>query len=631
MTRDTSSVVEAVVDRPADEKAGDRSPGEGASGDRILRWTASLTGRRLTVAALVLIGLQLLLRGWVAANSYFRQDDLIVSGLAARRPLFSADFLLYDHDGHFMPAGFLLTGLLSRLAPLEWWVMLVTLVALAAVASLAVWRLLRILLGDRPVLLVPLLLYLFSPLSLPAFAWFIAGANALPLQAGLAWVVGDAVLLARTGRVRYAVTGTLAFAVTLTFFEKSLVIPLVAAAVLVVLLRTAGAATPIVAALREGRWLWVGCTLVVAGWFAVYATVVGSPAIDERDAGTVPQAVDLIGGGWLEGLVPGLIGGPLTWADPGLWATPAPSIVVVGCVAIACAIVWTSRHRRGAGVIWWLFAAYLVINAAAMITGRLTEATPTLLSLSLRYYAEAPLVAALVLALLILAPTRTDFRRRPVLTPAGRRAAGIGAAAAFLVASLWSTASFTRVMADSSTDDYLANARASFEQVGDAPLLDQSVPDSVVWAPAHPYNMATHVFAPLGHEAPFASSTPELRLLDTSGQLVDGRIDALRGLLPGPLAGCGYGVTAGRTTTVPLDGPLVSLPWTVQLNYLAGDDGVVEVSLDGRTVRVPVERGPNTAFVRLTGGGDELRLRGVTAGVGVCVDSGQVGFVRPVD
>src|SRR4051794_33014208 len=116
-----------------------------------------------------------------------------------------------------MPGGFLLTGLLSRLAPLEWWPMAVAMVALQLLASLAVWRLLRILLGNRPIILAPLLLYLFSPLSLSAFAWWIAAVNALPLQAGLAWVVGDAILLWRTGRVRYAITGTAAFLLTLLF------------------------------------------------------------------------------------------------------------------------------------------------------------------------------------------------------------------------------------------------------------------------------------------------------------------------------------------------------------------------------------------------------------------------------
>lgn len=593
--------------------------------------TGPLTSRRVVQIALGLMALQLLVRGWVAASGFFWQDDLIVTGMAARLGTLSPDFLLYNHDGHFMPAGFLLTGILTWLAPLEWWPMVATLVLLQAVASLAVWRLLRILLGDRPVLLAPLLLYLFSPLSLSAFAWWIAGINALPLQAGMAWVVGDAVLLVRTGRVRYAVTGVIAFAATLLFFEKSLLIPLVAFATVVILLRHAGAAAPIIAALTHARWLWAGITVVVLAWAPLYYSVVGSPAVDDDYAGSVPQAVDLIGGGWLKGLVPGLFGGPLSWADPGLWAAPSTTLIAFSCAVIAGAVVWTSRHRRHCGVIWWLILAYLVANAAAMIMGRLNAATPGLLSLSLRYYADMPVVVALAMALVWVAPVRTDLARRRVLTPQGRRVIAVGSAAAFLVASMWSTVSFTRAWEKSPTEQYLATARASLAEAGDVPLLDQGVPNAVLWALVHPYNLASHVFAPLGDSARFARTTTQLRQLDESGRLVDARMDTMRSIEPGPMENCGHGVSTRRTTVVPLDGPLVALDWTIQLNYLAGDDGVLEVSLDGEGLRVPVAKGPNTVYVRLVGGGDQLRLRSATPGVAICVDSGFVGFVEVPD
>jgi hypothetical protein len=618
-----TNVAEATSAREPDVSV-DEAPARARPGD----W---FPPRRVFQVAAALIGVQLVVRGWVAASGYFWQDDLIVTGMAGRLGAFSSEFLLYDHDGHFMPAGFLLTGVLTELAPLEWWPMVVSLVVLQALASLAVWRLLRILLGNRPMLLAPLLLYLFSPLTLSAFAWWIAAVNALPLQAGMAWVVGDAILLARTGRLRYAITGTLAFAVTLSFFEKSLVVPVVAFTVLVLLLRHAGAATPLLSALRQGRWLWAGMTLVVAGWGAVYASVVGSPAVGDDYAGSVPQAVDLIGGGWLEGLLPGLFGGPLSWADPGLWATPSTALVAFSCAAVVGAIVWTSRHRQGCGVVWWLIAAYLVVNAVAMIMGRLNEATPALLSLSLRYYADTPLVVAIAMTLVLIGPARTDLPRRPVLTPQGRRIVAIGAAAALLVASVWSTVTFTRVWETSPTEDYLATARASLEGAGDVPLLDQGVPNTVLWALVHPYNLTSHVFSPVEESAVFSRTTSELRQLDESGRLVDARVERMRSIEPGPLDGCGHGVSASRTTVVPLDGPLVPLDWTIQLNYLAGGDGVLEVALDGNALRVPVEEGPNSVYLRLVGGGEELRLRSATPGVALCVDSGFVGFVQLSD
>lgn len=58
--------------------------------------------RVLRVAA-ALIVVQLLVRTWVAANSDFYWDDLILAGRGGSLPLFSGDLLLYDHDGHLMP------------------------------------------------------------------------------------------------------------------------------------------------------------------------------------------------------------------------------------------------------------------------------------------------------------------------------------------------------------------------------------------------------------------------------------------------------------------------------------------------------------------------------------------------
>lgn len=200
----------------------------------------SRPGRRVLRYALALIALQLAVRGWVAASGYLSQDDLVFESRAAGLPLLSTEFLLYDHDGHFMPAAWLLIGLVTDWWPLEWWPLAVLLVGMQAAASLAVLRLLRLLLGDRPAMLVPLVFYLFSPLTVPAFAWWAPAVNLLPMQAALAWIAAEAVLLTRTGRTRHAVRGTAAFALAVTFFEKSIVIAVFAAAVAYLVARADG-------------------------------------------------------------------------------------------------------------------------------------------------------------------------------------------------------------------------------------------------------------------------------------------------------------------------------------------------------------------------------------------------------
>lgn len=178
-----------------------------------------------------LIALQLLLRGWVAASGYFYWDDLILVGRAGRYPLLSADLLLHNHDGHFMPLAFVVAWMVTQAAPLVWAGPVLVLVLGQLAVSVAVLRLLRLLLGLRWALLVPLVFFLFAPVTLPAFAWWSAALNTLPLQFALAWVIGDALLLLRTGRRRYAVSGTIVLAIALLFFEKSVIVPFVAFAV----------------------------------------------------------------------------------------------------------------------------------------------------------------------------------------------------------------------------------------------------------------------------------------------------------------------------------------------------------------------------------------------------------------
>src|SRR3954468_22203309 len=181
--------------------------------------------------AAVLIAVQLLLRAVLAFRGYFYWDDLILIGRAGTQGLLSPSYLFDDHDGHVMPGAFLLAGAIIRLAPLNWLWPAISLVVLQLLASLSLLRTLRVILGWRPVLLLPLTFALFTPLGVPAFAWWAAALNALPMITALAWVCGDAILLVRTGNQRYAITGAVVFLGGLLFFEKAAVIPFVAFAV----------------------------------------------------------------------------------------------------------------------------------------------------------------------------------------------------------------------------------------------------------------------------------------------------------------------------------------------------------------------------------------------------------------
>jgi len=67
----------------------------------------------VALAAAVLVAVQLLIRGVLAFRGYFYWDDLILVGRAGTHSLLSPSFLFDDHDGHVMPAAFLVAGAIT--------------------------------------------------------------------------------------------------------------------------------------------------------------------------------------------------------------------------------------------------------------------------------------------------------------------------------------------------------------------------------------------------------------------------------------------------------------------------------------------------------------------------------------
>ncbi|MFD1815413.1 hypothetical protein [Rhodococcus gannanensis] len=596
-----------------------------AVGQHLRRWPPS--PRVILAAALVLVAAQAVARASLVLDGHLYWDDLILAGRSSAMPLLSPEFLLYDHDGHFMPAAFLTAGVATMLAPLQWSAAAATLIALQLLAALAVLRVLWLLLGPRPVVPALLALYLFTPLTLPSLAWWAAGLNSLPMQAALAWVAGDALLLASTGRRRYALTGTVVTAVALAFFEKSVLVPFVAFAVVALVARVDGTSSPVRGAWRSGRPLWLACGAVLAVWAALYLTVVDSQLRVPAPA----EAAMFVHHGTSLGVVPALVGGPWGWErwPPGPpWAIPPTGLVVAAWIVVALAAVVTLRCKQRTGWVWAAMVAYVAASEVAMMVGRSGPDTVYEIAQSLRYTSDSAVVLVLGVALLIRAPSRLDTGRT-----VGRHVARPPVAAAIVAlivtSSLWSTVTFARSWDANPGAGYLDIARDSLARHRDVPLLDQPVSLMTLLPVAAPWNMASRVFGPLTDRPAFASATPELRALDESGRLVSATVEPTRWVVQGQEPGCGtrIGQAGGE---VPLSGPLMIWEWTVALNYHASADGTVSVALGaGSPVDVPVRAGLHQAFVRIYGTGSVLSVRPVGPGLELCIGSGTVGVVVP--
>ncbi|UGT58724.1 hypothetical protein [Nocardia asteroides] len=634
------------------------------------------TGRAVVLVALGLVLAQLASRAWVAASGFFYWDDFILIGETGRHPLWSAELLFTSHDGHVMPLTFALTWLVTEVAPLRWGVAAAVLLVLQLLASLAVLRLLVVLLGWRVRMLGPLIFFLFVPLTVPAFAWWSAAVNALPLQIALAWVSANAVLLTRTGRRRYAVSGAAVFAVALLFFEKAVVVLPVAVAVVALLAHVGG--EPVRAAVRRGAVLWTAAGGVLLAWSAFFLLVIQRPrglSRPENPAALLRQALS-------DGLVPTLFGGPWRWerwqpATP--WADPPGVAVAVCWAALILFAAWTIRHRVRVVAVWASAAAYVVLTVAPVVVLRDGPGTAALLLQSIRYFADFAVIASVGLALLLLATSRattsapssrgastaTDpaaslgptsvgdaadaggrvvdrhdpaaaldggfparqVGRRRWSGSRGKGVVGVAVVVAFVASSVYSTVTFTRAWEPSPARTYVTGVRAALPE-SDAPLLPQEVPWNVLNPLAFPQNMTDHVFAPLAGPGTFARSTSHLRMFTDEGELVDAQVWWNRSTLPGPEPGCGYRVPGGSAVRLPLDGPMQTREWTAQLNYLSDRDGTIAVSFEGGAETVAeVRAGLHPVYLRMLGGGSALRVRVLTPGIELCLGTGPVGVV----
>ena len=583
---------------------------------------------------MALIAVQLGIRAVLAFGGYFYWDDLILIGKAGTHNLLSPAYLFDDHDGHVMPAAFLVAGAITRLAPLDWTWPAISLVVLQLLASLALLRTLHVILGWRPVILIPLTFALFTPLGVPGFAWWAAALNSLPMLAALSWVCADAILLVRTGNQRYALTGLLVYFGGLLFFEKAAVIPFVAFAVAALVWhvrhdRPFGAT--LLAVWRAGLRLWVGAVALTVAWVALYLAVVNQ----RRWSSDLSMTWDLLLRSITHGIVPGLAGGPWhwdRWAPASPWATPPALVMGLGWLVLAGALAVSLVRKARIVPVWLTAVGYAVACQVPIYLMRSSKQTALELAQTLRYLPDLVVVLALLAAVALSAPNRPAGPRWLDASPK-RAAVFAGLAVLFVASSLFSTATFLTSWRDNPAQPYLQNARADLAAAhasSDVPLLDQEVDPLVLQRVAAPENMASHMFALIRERPEFASATTQLRMLNSSGRLVQARVTWVRTIAPGPMPQCGYFAQPDKPARLILSGPLLPADWTVELNYLANSDGSMTLTMaEGPDVKVPVHPGLNRVFARLPGAGDAITVRANTTALALCIASGPVGFLAP--
>ena len=196
-------------------------------------------------------------------------------------------------------------------------------------------------------------------------------------------------------------------------------------------------------------------------------------------------------------------------------------LVLVGVLAVSLI------RKQRIGLVWLTAAGYVVACQVPIYLMRSSRFTALELAQTLRYFPDLVVVLALLAAVAFCAPNRTAAALAGRVTDA-HALATTALAVLFMASSLYSTATFLTSWRDNPAQPYLQNARAGLAAAhadSNAPLLDQEVDPLVLQRVAWPENLASHMFALLRDRPEFDSATTQLRMLNSSGRLVDARRD----------------------------------------------------------------------------------------------------------
>ncbi len=464
----------------------------------LMRWASR---HWVSVAAVAMIIVQL---GWKAAflsRFYFRQDDIHFTEIALHSRL-GWGYLTYVGSGHLHPGVLLIVWVLARLALYNWGVAAAVLLVMLAIASVAAWRLLRTLIGSRPAILIPLALYLATPLTFANDSWWQSGIESAPIQAVIFLSLIAHIHYVRSGQTRHLVTAAAWLAVGLFFFEKAAVIPVILFGVTAGFLVEGPLLVTARQCLRRYWRAWVTYVALVAVYGAGLAYALQRSTVKPAPtsfSGSLAFAGDVV----KDNLLPGLLGGPLKWwftpGDAIAYSAPPTAFMWLALLIFAGLVAASIRTRSAAWRAWAMLAVWVAVaDIAPVLIGRLNNLGnfSWLFELDTRYVADAAPVAAICIALAfwpVVRPEQADSQmRRPhwpdYFTSQTWRVVGLCLTAVMVVCSVISVSSYENVTAtaDAAGQKYLANARASLQ--ADLPA------DTVIFNEAMPGNIMTTDF-----------------------------------------------------------------------------------------------------------------------------------------
>jgi len=587
------------------------------------RWSTRQVGR----AALTLIALQIMFRWWAVLEGFFFEDDFPLMYRAAHSPLSLDALMRPDSNGHLKPGGYLVVWVLQHVAPMNFLLVAVVMTMLQLAASVMVWLLIRELVGARLGALLPLAVYLFSPLTLSGYLWYATSIETVLLQFVMAASLLFHVRYLRTGRRVDAVISVSMVAVGLANWEKALLVLPVLAMFTLLWSSSGGVFRRVAQAVREHRWLWLTHLVLAGSYIVVYLSTVGLLLGGEGAAMTPRLAWEVVA----KGFVPALFGGWWSSLPSGIGLAPPASATtyVIPLLAFAAAVLTTLITRRGAWRAWLFLSAYLMLDVFLLAGSGRGTLFGVEIGRDVRFVADSSVIAAIAIAMAMFPPGALARQR------SGRdlghileRPAVIGLTLLVFLANCGATSlKIVQAWSDTSAELYVRTAQVDIQRLGDIVIFDRPPPNDVLSPWFLEDHLVSRVLAPLPEQPRFDQPSESPYVVADNGHLVLAQFRPATNSPPAPEQKCGWRVEAGTPSMIPLESELFDFRWALRISYFTGTTVQADVVIGGRRTSVTFEAGAHDVYLPYVGAVQSVVIASRQPLATLCITQVSVGQI----
>jgi hypothetical protein len=491
-------------------------------------------------------------------------------------------------------------------------------------------RLLLILFGSRPAILIPLIIFLFTPLTLAGLSFWTTVTDWLPLQLTMLAATYSHVRYVRSGRVGDVVAAAVWLGAGLLFDVQAALVPLLLFALTSAYLVPGRWPAAARRTIRSFRRAWTIYGALTAAHLVLFFIKLQTSSQQPINPGHISSVLSLAATMLRVGFVPAAVGGQWHWFAPGGdygFAAETPALTQVTWVVAALVVTASLWYRRHALRSWLILAGWLVMaDFAPVAIARLTELPADLLGAETYYLADSAPVLALCVGLAFwpVIGEQDPYRvKRPRSLPLAVSAFAL--TGAFLVGSIWSGVTYLSSTSSARTRSYIDTARSALASARPGTvILSASVPWYVMSAGfLGPVTQTSHVLGPLAPEragirfvtVPRRALT-SLMMFDSRGRLrpaIDIGASAVR---PARSRTCWQ--IRSATTRIPLSAYVFRYAWIIQLSY-SGPATTLQLELGTAVRDVMLPAGQRDITIPLSGAGSAVLVRSLSGEPAACI------------